>query len=88
VGNYAPSNADDYCERSWSVRQSGQIPGSNVPLYLHPQPRLQGRQTLGNPCWAGRKAGPVALERVRGGERAGRSEPPAPRDVTTYGAVR
>jgi hypothetical protein len=60
--NYPPDSTDDDCERSWSVRQSGQIPVSNVPLYFAPQRRRQCRQTLGNPCRAGRKAGPVVLE--------------------------
>jgi hypothetical protein len=60
--NYAADSTDDDRERSWPVWQSGQISVSNVPLYLGPQLGRQCRQTLGNPCRAGRKAGPVVLK--------------------------
>src|ERR1700759_700026 len=59
--NYSPDSTDDDCERSWSVRQFGQIPVSNVPLYFAPPRGRQCQQTLGNPSRAGRKAGPVVL---------------------------
>src|SRR5262245_23340719 len=43
------------------ARRVGQ-PGSDVLLDFSPPTGWQGRQTLCNPCWAGRETGPVVLE--------------------------